>query len=123
MKSNSPTPPRSRPRLPGPELTEISSESLSDEIPAKMGDYFDNLLLHSTNTGDCSHQQVWGGWAKFHPLDNFTRYTDYLDEEGISKSCINFQLKLETCAQIDLKMMIQDGYNQMLHHVQQFKER
>ena len=123
MKSNSPTPPRSRPRLPGPELTEISSESLSDEIPAKMGDYFDNLLLHSTNTGDCSHQQVWGGWAKFHPLDNFTRYTDYLDEEGISKSCINFQLKLETCAQIDLKMMNQDGYNQMLHHVQQFKER
>lgn len=124
MKNNSSTPPRPRPSLPGPELSEIPSESLSDEMPGRMRDYFDNLMLHSTaNTGDCSHHQVWGGWAKFHPLDNFTRYTDSLDEEGISKSCINFQLKLETCAQIDLKMMNQDGINEMMHHVQQFKER
>ena len=124
MKSSSSSPPpRGRPSLPGPELTEICSESLTEGIPAKVGDYFDNLLLHSRNTGDCSHHQVWGGWAKFHPLDNFTRYTESLDEEGISKSCINFQLKLQTCAQIDLKMMNQDGVTEMRNHVQQFKER
>ena len=121
--STSSTPPRRRPSLPGPELTELCSENLSEEVPAKVRDYFENLLLHSKNTGDCSHRQVWGGWAKFHPLDNFTRYTDSLDEEGISKSCINFQLKLETCAQIDLKMMNQDGITEMMNHVQQFKER
>ena len=110
----------SRPRLPSPG---ISSESAQDKIPARIKDYFDNLLLHKKREESCPHQQVWGGWAKYHPLDNFTKYTDSLDEDGISKATINFQLKLETCGQIDLKMMTPEGIQEMETHVQKFKDR
>ena len=33
------------------------------------------------------------------------RYVGGQDDKGFSKSCINFQLKIETCDHIDLKLM------------------
>ena len=118
---DSPPPDPARSRLPSPDITK--QDNLSGQIPGRIRDYFENLLLHKKKNVDCSHHQVWGGWAKYHPLDNFTKYVALLDQEGVSKTTIDFQLRLETCGQIDLKMMKPAGRQELMKRVMKFKDR
>ena len=74
-------------------------------IPSNITDYISHLLLHSIKETSCEHTLVWGGWAKYHPVNKMEKYIEQRDEDGFSKTCIDFQLKMETCDQIDLKLM------------------
>ena len=68
-------------------------------IPSNITDYISHLLLHSIKETSCEHTLVWGGWAKYHPVNKMEKYIEQRDEDGFSKTCIDFQLKMETCDQ------------------------
>ena len=90
-------------------MTVFQSSGKAMKLPVSMTDYSENLLLPSKKTKkSCEpppYSQLWGGWAKFHPLNDIKKYNEYYDDYGYSKSCIDFQLKIETCDQLDLKLM------------------
>ena len=78
------------------------------DIPSNITDYISHLLLHSNKETSCQHNLMWGGWAKYHPVNEVERYIEQRGEDGFSKTCIDFQLKIETCDQIDLKLMVEE---------------
>ena len=92
--------------LPSPEDEARAGPGTSGGLPANIGEHISNMLLHPRKQeAGCAHSLVWGGWARFHPLHDMAAYTEQNDEEGFSKTCLNFQLMIETCEQIDLKLL------------------
>ena len=92
--------------LTSPEDEARAGPGTSGGLPANIGEHISNMLLHPRKQeSGCSHSLVWGGWARFHPLHDMAAYTEQNDEEGFSKTCLNFQLMIETCEQIDLKLL------------------
>jgi len=103
-----------RPKLP-------STTSSLPPIPQKMREYHGNMLLHDTKDTSlsCCHHNVWGGWIKFHPVQDMEKYKETLADDGFSKSCISFQVKIDTCEQIDLNLRNTEKRNKL---VQQCKD-
>ena len=92
------------------------------EIPSNISDYISHLLLHSNKDSSCDHNLVWGGWAKYHPVNKMEKYIEQKDEDGFSKTCIDFQLKMETCDQIDLKLMGEKNRLELQKDIEEMKK-
>ena len=86
------------------------------QYPSKdLRDYIENLMVHPKKSQDfCDHPQVWGGWAKYHPLTNMRKYSSTIDDRGYSKCCFNFQLKIDICREIDFEFLTNDNAREQL---------
>ena len=98
-----------RPKLP-------STTNSLPPIPQKMREYHENMLLHDMRETSltCCHHNVWGGWIKYHPVQDMEKYKESLADDGFSKSCISFQVKIDTCEQIDLNLRDTEKRNKLI---------
>jgi len=92
-------------------------------IPQEMREYHENMLLHRKKDCSitCSHQSVWGGWIKYHPVQDMEKYKETADD-GFSKSCISFQVQFDTCEQIDINLRETEKRNALIQKCKELKQ-